>query len=1142
MANRSQICYQPYFALIGHFDHAESIRIHPDATSHEPLLKISSRFSKDCGRLRDEMTASLGKFGPQGSAAAQTARFAPHLFRPLCYAALGHTDDLALVLLDNLPLIVRMTAVNRDIDSSDVAFCPRVSSYCPPVSQARFGPEAMAKLAVMRSRTGNDYWPFWDLDQLIDDGPRFGGQRNVDWSSKESMPRTLHDSPLFVVSNLKLNTLAVLGHASLLQQAVMEAMVEHIRRTCLAFLDESGDKVHRYADPLIAASDIHNLKLVLLESQSAEDLVLLFFCSNYSIAEIVISALRILTFEDVLKNTVDQGADHPVAKTLSDGRLGRLHLRIARPGNDAVAAQRYPAAALHDIYTNHLFMTSYSTLAVAHHAMRAPAPDSAGIHGWVEAHMMIQIKPGHERQVRDRLAAAHDGIFGKGSSAHWPLPANPEQIALRMLPGLHDEIVNLTTDPGKPFQPGALVRTADVVRVLHRFFSGQDVDARLAPGDETGFLKLATSLVVPIPKIETEGGKVTHPGAEPVAAQLPKGELTPRPAPHPRHGERRFQLLRQAIEKKQFGLVEGIDFRDALRNIGCPSSLQYSLVYLYEEFLACIDDPPRCVAVLDLFDCFAALNTLLRKDGPIYFASLDDRVHRRREQAHLFQEDLLRPFLDALQNSFTLRLQRAIPRHESRDTAFNFRGGVSKFVAAMDVPLKCSLGLFRRMFGLEPAQANTPSFRQRFAGVTSVGIGQQTTAQFCWFSKKLLTETPVNTLKPDDLPIYLATFHMDVMHLYGPEQIVHFLHEFAHFYFDTFLARSAADFEEFMSAGDWEGAAGDRTQAEYVRMATAEIFAELVTHLFIFESDAGLFSKFFALDISEVQETVMEEVSPRDGSPPPWDERLALGLVEAMFRAFLVADSIQQLGDVAVRPVAEWPADHPGYRQPPEESTLEQAWTRFRSYVEEYGPFYRDFQRLWLAEPVAGIWDRCHARFSQLYSAALTANRPAWLWRSAMSVYQDFRATFFTGKDGTDADILPVDLKRLGATIAECLRDGRAFRRMNWSETASADGRAGGIDPLHVVCKLAYHYIRDIYGPIDKNRTIYLEPDEAPSPHSGPGYNPYLFHPGHVALYAVDPQARGARLVRQIACLRTLWDISSQLRARRLMDMMQLID
>jgi hypothetical protein len=702
------------------------------------------------------------------------------------------------------------------------------------------------------------------------------------------------------------------------------------------------------------------------------------------------------------------------------------------------------------------------------------------------------------------------------------------------VPGLHDEVINLTRDRELPFQPGAFVSTADFFKFLHRFFSGQDVEANASDVVETGFLKIESSLVVPIPRIERNSdGNVSGRSAASIACQLPQGELMPWSGNHPTFGSQSFHAVRRAVEM-QLRPKEGIDLRDALRRIGCPSSLQYSIVYLFEEFLACIDDPPRCVAVLDLYECFAALNRLIRTDWPTYFDGFeDDPLRRRREQARLFEKNQLPSFIDALQNSFSLRLQRGIPQHERRDTAFNFRGGVSKFLVAMDVPLKCSLGLFRRMFGFAADKLDSPDFKQRFAGVTSVRIGQQTTAQFWCFSKKDLPALPPDPL---ELPIHLATFNLDLLHLYRPDSILDFLHEISHLYFGTFLSPLCNGIDRFHFA--------EEEHAESVRIRTEEVFAELITHLFVFEGDTQLYSKSYALGFSELQELVLKDSPPLRGQlgEPTSTERLAKGLTEAMFRAFLVSDSISQLFEIARVPVANWPTDHPLYCKTCDGKTLDDAWGRFRTYIDEFGPFYRDYHRIWQSAVLPDIWQRCQRYFRKLYSAPKHFERMRYVWHDAMSVYQRFLTQLRNSTESDELGVLPSNLDELSVMIDDCLRHGRAFRRMHWSGSNSGVRQSGGVDALLVVCKLAYSYIREIYGTMSANRVIYVEPEDDEKPRNDHEYNEFLFHSGHVVLYCVNPEARESRLLSQTACFKTLWDISSQLRARRLMDMMRLAE
>lgn len=1105
MEQISEVSYHPYIAFIAQFDHTESIRLFPSEEVDEPLLRIADRFSKDCARVREELSAALDDIGPSRNGDA-VAQFAPYLFRPICLAALGRTDDVAIVLLDNLPLAIRLTAVNRSMEESEVAFCPQIATI--PLRK-EFQDEIESKRLAERS--DNLYWPFYELHDLIDYAEPDGAEIPVDWSSQDSMPPNLRATPLCVVTRFKLNTLAALGHGTLLQQATLATMADVIRRTCLAYLNNTGDAVHDYANPIFSASDIQSLKCAFLELQGADDIALLSFCSNYSIAETLITALRSLTIGDLL-----EVSGHHVASTLNDRRLGSLHLLLSE-----LVGTSKGATAIDSIRGNHVFMTTYSTLCLSHHALRKPI--DAGVHGVAEAYINIDTKPGHERDIHDRLEAVHADVFGIAASA---LPVIPDlgKVSYRILPGVHDEIINLSGDRNERFRAGALVHSADVFRYLCRFFP---IVSSELHGPETGFLDVSTSFVIPIPRIDRkQEGYDQHADCNAIAAKLPKGESLP-PVDQETHrlGVHIFQKLRQAVEG-HLALGDALDLRQKLREIGCPSSLQYSLTYLFEEFLACIEDPARCDAVLDLYESFAALSSLICNELPEYLASIPDVLQRRRVRAYLFESSLFRQFIDALQESFALRLQRVVQHRETRDTAFICRGGLSKFLAAMDVPVKCSVGLFRRMCDDNPNVYNTSRFKQRFAAVTSVRIGKQTTSQFHWIRNQIDANSPDQSLTK---PVYLATFDIDVIRLFGPEQIVRFVHEFAHFYFDAFVTRTADDFRKWMSAEDYRYSLDHAGHIEYVRMATSEIFAELVTHFFVFKNDCDLFSKFSGLAFSEVQEAVVTEM--RMGDDVKLSERLANGLIEEMYRMFAVVDLIQQLGTAKHGPVEAWPQRHPVYNGTFNQALVDAMWGRFRRYIEQYGPFYRDFTRFWQNDEAGDIWQRCEERFRS-FSTEMQFKRLCLLWENAVKVYQRFRSTLQSPANINELGTLPQDAGEFGRAIEGCLRDGRPFRRL----------QAGAVDPLLVACELAFHYIRRIYGSLSVGKIVYVErPEETDQVVAVLDYNPYLFHPDHFVLYCIDPVARGERLLSQIACFKTLSDISSQLRARRLIDMLNLI-
>src|SRR5207237_485341 len=128
----------------------------------------------------------------------------------------------------------------------------------------------------------------------------------------------------------------------------------------------------------------------------------------------------------------------------------------------------------------------------------------------------------------------------------------------------------------------------------------------------------------------------------------------------------------------------------------------------------------------------------------------------------------------------------------------------------------------------------------------------------------------------------------------------------------------------------------------------------------------------------------------------------------------------------ANKPVSEWPLDHPFYQEPLTDKTVSEAWERFREYISAYGPFYRDFHRLWQDKLAPHIWDRCEKRFLELYKAPKNAERLRCLWRHAMWVHQ----TFFNLVKSDSLAGVSTDIDELNKEIENCLREGRAFQRL----------------------------------------------------------------------------------------------------------------
>jgi hypothetical protein len=92
-----------------------------------------------------------------------------------------------------------------------------------------------------------------------------------------------------------------------------------------------------------------------------------------------------------------------------------------------------------------------------------------------------------------------------------------------------------------------------------------------------------------------------------------------------------------------------------------------------------------------------------------------------------------------------------------------------------------------------------------------------------------------------------------------------------------------------------------------------------------------------------------------------------------------------------------------------------------------------------------------------------------------------------------------------------------------------------GLNPLVLICHLLYQYIQVIRTARNKAVHLYRRPNdrEVEYPKGRPWYEFQIDKDG-AAMFCPVPSARRRRLRKQIVVLKTFWDISSNLRERRL--------
>lgn len=1196
------LAYYPYIAFIAKFDHARALRMRTPASRGAPrdgvlptaeqrarakIVANANAFTQSCRQLENELAQAQMAYPvaeplvPQASADPRVARYWPHLFRPISYATFGHSDDLSIVLLDNLAAVTRLTALGHAMEDSDVTLCPDLSTLGRRSLQIRkieheFAafPPALARLKA------NPHWPFVPLHELMppqDDmrEGRDGGTSapQADWAKDDAFPPALREIPLCMVVDFKTNIMAAMPRGLALQQVMYSTVLQCIQRLCLGLLVETTSSP---LAPVITWGDVDKLKCVILESQGAEDLVLLLFTTNYSLADLIVSALRYLTLGDLQQN-----APRQIASILGESTIHRSIVSLPYPGEGDARMRRMPrpcreslAPEFSHILGNHVFMQSYSTLCFAHHLLCAEHP--RGIQGRCEASICFDISPGHELDLTTCIVRAGRRAFPDGRVTVLPGQLPPGTVE-RSLPGRHDMLVRLQSAE-KSVADGVMSigrsRPAEGSLAIDDLFSFLRVflveleDHRRGVQDvadnqidsststlETGFLDSHTFLEVYTPAL---GGQ----SFPEMARYLPGGKL-PRPVDWPRHqyGLDFFERLRVAMAD-HFGLSTNdySAFREALRQAGCPPSTQYSMIYLFQEFFSCVGDPLRCDAILDLLDGFEFLNHLFggdsakveptidkvsRTPGVEQISSDTSAPHsvswvRWMQRMRQFDRVHLARFLDAFQNAFTLRIQRSIPNHETRDSAFSLRSNFNKLISAMDVPLKCAVAMFRQSMSAREGTNPGKEIGHRFGAVTAVRVQQNTDVTGQIVSGQL-GENLFRTGDADTgSACYWIALNIDVFHLFRPEQVFVFFHEVSHMFRREALGvhrllhhRSDRDFATHRD--------GHRPLLITVSR-TEECLADLVPHLFIFGAETDLFVRYHGITFSELLGRAIN-VSDEHGDCRA--EKYQFGVLEAVFRGFLVSELIQSLPeDVRRRHVSEWPLEHPGYG-PSSGRSAEETENHWVEHLRRYGVFYESLQPFWITNsesylPLSATLRRQAARLVAGIQEAEFRKTLSEIWQAALTIVRDYWVALEKQIPATRGRAGEWE-ERLGKKIVRCLKQGRPFDRHRWESlvTNNSAPTEDRLDALLVVARLAREYVRITYGSMEPHLVVHVGRHDRTGDIGRGEFNRYLFHPAHASLYVVDPATREERLRAQIACIKTLWDISAEFRAQQLLRMIQ---
>ena len=528
-----------------------------------------------------------------------------------------------------------------------------------------------------------------------------------------------------------------------------------------------------------------------------------------------------------------------------------------------------------------------------------------------------------------------------------------------------------------------------------------------------------------------------------------------------------------------------------------PSSLRTSISCLYQNAAVLFADPYTCDLMLDVYDSLRAFYFLLEK-WPV--SSTNDGANKPP-----FSEDELEQiaaFVDAINSAISHRISHGYATSKNRDMAIDFRGALNHLIVAADVPVKCGIGLFRKY-----SKGNVPEEEEMKVGALAhVSFAPGATCH--------------EILYATNLPVKLAYFKVDASHFLHVSSYVDYLHETFHLIWGDDQSRRAP-------LAIYKGCHAVTLER------IDEVFVSLMCLLFVFDGDAKTFMRHLVCGYTSSLASLGDD-----------DVDTVVRFCEFMFRAFLVAQPFLVSPRNAITIVEQkckWRENDYG-------ATNEQRRQEFIDFIEEYSCFFSEYARLWCDGRITAITDYCRDQFDELW--ANTSKCMGDVWDKAINVYEKYAANALPRikieENGTHRELFN-DIERIREQIRTGFNEGRAIIRNRYEKPRNSDDKvpgstSSGLDSLWLVCETMREYIRQRQDIWDTTKAIHLKRDHQTGEvcyrqnanDKFKGWNKWQLDRGLGCYFSPDPDARRERLRMHIVILKTMWDISTNLRARRL--------
>ena len=657
----------------------------------------------------------------------------------------------------------------------------------------------------------------------------------------------------------------------------------------------------------------------------------------------------------------------------------------------------------------------------------------------------------------------------------------------RLVSGRHDYVLTPQVDKNiEQLEQGVIdiCDLLDISRQLHDSFL-----KRGAEHSETDVEDITSVLSIPFPRVREAGNDLLLNDVGP--AHIPLGSALERI---------RRRLFDSEIGDygEHSGRLSIRELRKAVRIIRVPTRIRHVLIYLYQNFANYVADPQLVDCVIDLYDVFATLHKVLVKISQ----ELDedalpsaDAFFDERETNALVQ------ILAALDNALAHRVTANRPQLEVADMAADFRGGLNQFVSAADAVLKCGLALLKWRGGTRGKDPRKWIMRRENCG----GVAKLTFHPHTRCRRIGLGE--------DDYDYCLASIDMNFGHIFRPEEFVNYFHETAHLVYDVIDGLSSANIEGIRNSDSSDGS-GTLASARVFTVRNQEVYAGLYTLLFVFQGDVKLYLTHHLCGFSAHPISVARE-----------DFEAIHRITETLIRAFLVTDPFASQED----PESPWSQPGKSKADGINSAQINAALERFMQLLDSYGPICWQFSRL--------MRDYKHAFRSFAEKLLPLILEPNFLmvdseWRRVHAAYEAALSVAFG--DGEERD---ASRTQLTTRISDAVDQGRPYLQRPYYDYTDDESKLFRLDDVFITAEFLRVYVERCYEQCDVPDAFHVQRTRDGRVDLSIGQDTdakFFFDRVFGGLFAVDPAARRQRLRWQIAVLKNLWDLSTNVRARRL--------